>query len=73
MYFSRLFPTHLWEGLDFALRTSVYPSVLHLWVWPLFLLSAAVVTRKGKIHVYLLAAAAGWALHLALDGVLVII
>jgi hypothetical protein len=29
--------------------------------------------RGRKLHTYLVAVAAGWALHLALDGVLVII
>ena len=72
-YLAHLFPRYLGEGLTLGLRTSVYPCILHLWLWPLFLLSIVILKRGGKLHPYLFAVAAGWALHLALDGVLVII
>jgi len=72
-YLSHLLPTYFGEGLALTLRTSVYPYILHLWVWPLSLLAAALLMRKNKLHIYLAAAVAGWVLHLALDGVLVII
>lgn len=72
-YLTQLFPTYLGEGLTLILRTSVYPCILHLWVWPLSILATALLMRKSRLHIYLAAAGAGWALHLALDGVLVII
>jgi len=70
---SKLIPTYLWEGLTFSFRTSVYPMILHLWLWPLLLVAAALLFRNRSAHKYLLAGAAGWALHLALDGVLVLL
>ena len=72
-YFSKLFPAYFWEGLTFAFRTNVYPLILHLWAWPLILTAAALLVRGRKIHTYLLAAAGGWALHLVMDGVLVLL
>jgi len=72
-YLSQLFPTYFGEGLTLALRTNVYPYILHLWLWPLALLAATAILGKRKLHTYLIAAAAGWALHLALDGVVVLV
>lgn len=72
-YLTQLFPRYLGEGLTLGLRMSVYPNILHLWLWPLSLLTVVILRRGRKLHTYLLAVAAGWALHLALDGVLVII
>ena len=72
-YLSQLFPTYLGEGLTLALRTNVYPCIFHLWLWPLTLLAATITLRRKKLHKYMLAAAAGWALHLALDGVVVLL
>lgn len=72
-YLSHLFPTYFGEGLTLTLRTSVYPYILHLWLWPLSILAAALLMRKNKPHIYLAAAVAGLALHLALDGILVMI
>jgi len=72
-YLSHLLPTYFGEGLALTLRTSVYPYILHLWLWPLSLLAASLLTRKSRLHIYLAAAVAGWALHLALDGILVVI
>lgn len=72
IYLSKLFPTYFGEGLTLALRTNVYPYLFHLWLWPIALLAAAAILRKRKLHTYLIAAAAGWALHLALDGVVVL-
>jgi len=72
-YLSELFPRFLGEGLALTPRTDVYPFILHLWLWPLTLLAATFILRKRKLHTYLLATCAGWTLHLALDGVLVII
>jgi len=69
---TKLFPRYLTEGLSFSLRTSVYPCYLHLWLWPLILIATA-IARKGKPRKYILAAAAGWMLHLALDGVTVLL
>jgi hypothetical protein len=40
-YLSESFPTYFWEGLTFSVRTSVYHYILHLWVWPILLLAAA--------------------------------
>ena len=72
-YLARIFPWQfLLEGLRFGFRANVYPFILHFWIWPLILLAAAFFTRKKRAHAYLMAAAAGWALHLALDGVLLI-
>jgi len=70
-FLTKLFPRSLTEGLSFSLRTSVYPFYLHLWLWPLILI-AAVIAKKGKLSKYILAAAAGWALHLVLDGVIML-
>ena len=70
---SKIFPTYLLEGLEFHLRASAYPFILHFWVWPLLLLASAFILRKEKGHAYLLAAGAGWALHLALDGIVTLI
>ena len=70
---SEIFPTYFPEGLTFSFRTSVYPMILHLWLWPLLLIAAALLIRSRKARMYLLAGAAGWALHLVLDGVLVLI
>lgn len=72
-FFSKIFPTYLLEGLEFHLRTSAYPLILHFWVWPLLLLASAFILRNRKAHMYLLAAGAGWALHLALDGIVTLI
>jgi len=72
-YLSHLLPTYFGEGLTVILRTSVYPYILHLWLWPLSILAASLLMRKNKFHIYLAAAGACWALHLALDGVLVMI
>lgn len=68
-----LLPTYFPEGLTFTLRTSVYPMILHLWLWPLFIVAASLLLRSRKVHAYLVAAAMGWSLHLALDCVLVIV
>ena len=72
-YLSELLPRFLGEGLTLTLRTNVYPFILHLWLWPLTLLAAGFILRRRNIHTYLLAACAGWGLHLALDGVLVMV
>jgi len=71
--FSRLVPTYFWEGLTFAFRMSVYPMILHLWLWPLLLAAAALLVRSSKARKYLFAGVAGWALHLVMDGVLVLL
>jgi len=70
-FLTRLFPRYLREGLSFSLRTNVYPSYLHLWLWPLILIATA-IAKKRKLSEYLLAAAAGWALHLVLDGAIML-
>ena len=69
----RLIPRHLTEGLSLSLRTYVYPCYLHLWLWPLILVTTAILAKNRKNREYLLAMAVGWALHLALDGVAVIL
>jgi len=71
-FLAKLFPRYLTEGLSFSLRTNVYPCYLHLWLWPIVLI-AIVIVKKGKLSAYLLAAAAGWALHLVLDGVITLL
>jgi hypothetical protein len=71
-YLSRIFPAFLFQGLKLAFRETAYPLILHFWLWPLILLAAALLLRKRSVHAYLLAAGAGWALHLALDGVLLL-
>jgi len=71
-FLTKLFPRYLTEGLSFSLRTQVYPCYLHLWLWPLILIATAIV-KKGKPRKYILAAAAGWILHLALDGVTILL
>jgi len=70
---TRLFPTYLWEGLTFSIRTEVYPLILHLWIWPLALCLTGILLRGKKYQPYLLAGAAGWMLHLALDGTFILI
>jgi len=70
---SRIIPTYLWEGLTFSLRRSVYPMVLHLWLWPILLFAAAILLRRNKLHPYIFAGVAGWTVHLAFDGVLTVI
>jgi hypothetical protein len=72
-FLSKIFPTYLGEGLEFHLRTSAYPLILHFWAWPLLLLASAFILRNAKAHTYLLALGAGWALHLALDGIMTLI
>jgi len=64
-HLSHLLPTYFGEGLALTLRTSVYPYIFHLWVWPLSLLAASLLMRKNKLHIYIAAAGAGWVLHLA--------
>lgn len=72
-FFAKLIPRYLTDGLSFSLRTQVYPCYLHMWLWPLILFAAAIIARKRKHREYFLAAACGWALHLALDGVAVLL
>jgi len=72
-FLTKLFPRYLTEGLSFALRTYVYPCYLHLWLWPITLATITPLTRNKKYCEYLIAATAGWALHLALDGVIVLL
>jgi len=70
-HLTKLFPRYLTEGLSFSLRT--HPSALHLWLWPTIVIVTAILARKSKYRECLAAAAGGWALHLALDGVLSLI
>jgi hypothetical protein len=71
--FSKIFPTYFPEGLTFAFRRRVYPMILHLWLWPLLLVAVSLLIRDSQAHRYLSAGAAGWAFHLTLDGVLVLL
>jgi len=57
----------------FSLRTQVHPCHLYLWLWPITLLTATTLLRRRELYTCLLAASAGWALHLALDGILLLI
>jgi len=70
---TRLFPTYLWEGLTFSMRTDVYPCILHLWIWPLALCVTGFLLRGKKYQAYVLAGAAGWMLHLTLDGAFILV
>lgn len=72
-FLNMLIPRYLTEGLSFSLRIYVYPFYLHLWLWPLAMITTATIARKLKHREYLVASALGWALHLALDGVIVLI
>jgi hypothetical protein len=72
-FLTKLIPRHLTEGLAFNLRPFVYPCYLHLWLWPLIVITATILAKKRKHRELLLAMAVGWGLHLALDGVIVIL
>jgi len=72
-FLAKLFPRHLTEGLTFNLRTYAYPYYLHLWIWPLILITATILAKKRMHREHLLAMTVGWALHLTLDGVAVIL
>lgn len=72
-FFAKLIPRYLFEGLSFVLRTEVYPCYLHLWVWPLALVATSVLATRHKYQKYIVAATVGWSLHLALDGIAVLL
>jgi hypothetical protein len=68
-----ILPRYLTDGIAFSLRTNVYPCYLHLWVWPTIISALALISRREKLRMYLIAAAIGWGVHLILDGVLVLL
>ena len=73
MFLYSILPRYLTEGFAFSLRTKVYPCYLHLWLWPMVVSVLALVFRREKWRIYLVAAAIGWIIHLVLDGVLVLL
>ena len=79
VYWARIIPLRFWEleGLVFKLREAfpirAWPSLpLHYWLWPMLLLSAALILRKWHPTLcgILVAGAGGFSLHLLLDGMI---
>ena len=70
---SALFP-HTWEDLTSSLFAPRHPFLLHSWLFPAAIAAGMVYCRSRDLKwwKYLAILAVGWAIHLAMDGVMLL-